>query len=96
MLLTNTQVFKLCKAFANNSSAIIKLSKTQLHKIGQSGGCLGRLLKSKVDKLYVDKLVCAPVDFSKLSDVVKTMFFKKMYITLRSKILKIKYLILIT
>ena len=44
LLLTNTQVSKLCKAFANNSSANIKLSKTQLHKIGQSGGFLGRLL----------------------------------------------------
>ena len=32
-LLTNTQVSKLQKAFANNSSANIKLSKTQLHKI---------------------------------------------------------------
>ena len=36
-LLTNTQVSKLRKAFANSSSANIKLSKTQLHKIGQSG-----------------------------------------------------------
>ena len=35
---------RLHKAFANNSSANIKLSKTQLHKIGQSGGFLGRLL----------------------------------------------------
>ena len=44
LLLTNTQVSKLRKAFANGSSANIKLSKTQLHKIGQSGGFLGRLL----------------------------------------------------
>ena len=44
MLLTNTQVSKLRKAFANNSSANIKLSKTQLHEIGQSGGFLGRPL----------------------------------------------------
>ena len=40
LLLTNTQVWKLCKAFANNSTANIKLLKTQLHKIGQSGGFL--------------------------------------------------------
>ena len=46
LLLTNTQVSKLRKAFANNSLASIKLSKTQLHKIGQSGGFLGRLLGS--------------------------------------------------
>ena len=43
-LLTNTQVSKLCKAFANGSSENINFSKTQLHKIGQSGGFLGRLL----------------------------------------------------
>ena len=35
LLLTNTQVSKLLKAFSNNSAANIKLSKTQLHKIGQ-------------------------------------------------------------
>ena len=44
LLFTNTQVSRLRKAFANGSSANIKLSKTQLHKIGQSGGFLGRLL----------------------------------------------------
>ena len=44
LLLTSTQVSKLCKAFANGSSANIKSSKTQLHKIGQSGEFLGRLL----------------------------------------------------
>ena len=46
MLLANTQVSKLCKAFANSSSANVKLSKTLLHKIEQgSGGVLGRLLR---------------------------------------------------
>ena len=44
LLLTNTNVSRLHKAFANNSSANINLSKTQLHEIGQSGGFLGRLL----------------------------------------------------
>ena len=44
LLLTNTQVSKHHKPFANGSSANIKLSKTQLHKIGQSGGFLGRPL----------------------------------------------------
>ena len=37
LLLTNAQVSKLCKTFTNNSSANIKLSKTQLHTKGQSG-----------------------------------------------------------
>ena len=44
--LTNTQVLRFGKAFANNSSANIELSKTQFHKIGQSGGILGRILGS--------------------------------------------------
>ena len=44
LLLTNTQVSIHRKAFANGLSANIKLSKTQLHKIGQSRGFLGRLL----------------------------------------------------
>ena len=34
-------------------------------------------LKSKVDKLDVDKLVPVPVDLSKLSDVVKNDVVKK-------------------
>ena len=34
----------LHKAFVDASSATIKLSKTQLHEIGQPGGYLGRLL----------------------------------------------------
>ena len=44
LLLTKRQVLKLRKAFANHSSADIKLSKTQLSKMIQSGGFLGRLL----------------------------------------------------
>ena len=43
-IITNTQVSQFHKTFANNSSANIKLSKTQLLKIGQSGGFLVRLL----------------------------------------------------
>ena len=43
LLLTRTPVSKLCKAFANVFSANIKLSKTKLDKIVQSGGFLGRL-----------------------------------------------------
>ena len=44
LLLTNRQVANLRKVFANNSSAGIKLSKTQLSKMIQSGGFHGRLL----------------------------------------------------
>ena len=44
LLLTNRQVSNLCKAFTNKSSTDIKVSKTQLSKMIQSGGFLGRLL----------------------------------------------------
>ena len=44
LLLTNRQVANLRKAFANHLSTDIKLSKTQLSKMIQSGGFLGRLL----------------------------------------------------
>ena len=44
LLLTNRQVSNLCKAFANNSLTDIKLSKTQLSEMIQSGGSFGRLL----------------------------------------------------
>ena len=50
LLLTNTQISRIYKTFGNNSSAVIKLSKTQLHKIRQLGRLLGTfpgpLLKS--------------------------------------------------
>ena len=44
LLSTNTQVSKLRIAFRSGSSANTKSSKTQLYKIGQSRGFLGRLL----------------------------------------------------
>ena len=44
LLLTNTQVSRPRKNFANGSSANLQLSKIPLHKLGQSGGFLGRLL----------------------------------------------------
>ena len=44
LLLTNRKVANLREAFANKSSTDIKLSKTQISKMIQSGGFLGRLL----------------------------------------------------
>ena len=44
LLSTKRRASSLRKAFANRSSADIKLSKTQLSKMIQSGGFLGRLL----------------------------------------------------
>ena len=44
LLLTNRQVANIRKAFAKNTSTDLKLSKTQLSKVIQSGGFLGNLL----------------------------------------------------
>ena len=44
LLLSNRQVTNLRKAFANNLSTDIKLLKTQISKMIQSGDFLGRLL----------------------------------------------------
>ena len=44
ILLTNRQVANLRKMFRNSSSTNIKLSKTELFKMIQSGGSFGRLL----------------------------------------------------
>ena len=59
MLLTNTQVSKIRETFANNSSANINLSKTELQNIGQSGGFSGRPLEPllKVGLLLIGNIV---------------------------------------
>ena len=44
LLLTGRKVSSIRKAFTNNSSVDIKFSKTQLSKIIQSGGFLGKFL----------------------------------------------------
>ena len=53
-------------------------------------------LKPDADKLDIDKSVPVLVDLSKLSDIVNNDVVKKMYILLRSKIWKVKYLTLLT
>ena len=44
-----TQVSRLLKAFTNNSSGNIKLSKTHLYEIGESGGFSGRRNCAKIE-----------------------------------------------
>ena len=85
MLLTNTQVSKLRKAFANNSSANIKLSKTQLHKIGQLGEFLGRLLgpllKSALPLIgyLLAKSVLIPLGLTAAESATDAAIHKKMF-----------------
>ena len=45
LLLSNTQVSRLRKAFANGSSANIKLSKTQSHKMGMIFRTIRRIFR---------------------------------------------------
>ena len=47
-------------------------------------------------ELDADKLKSVPVDLKKISDIIDKKVVKKMYIMLRSKILKTKYLVLLT
>ena len=47
-------------------------------------------MKSKVDKLRVDKLVLVTVDFSKLSDVVKNNVIKKDLYNAKIKNIEVK------
>ena len=54
LLLTDRQVSNLRKSFANNSSTDIKLSKTQLSKMKQSGGFLSRLLGPLLDSFRIN------------------------------------------
>ena len=69
LLLTNRQVANIRKAFANHSSIDIKLSKTQLSKMIQSGGFLGNLLGKLAGPLMkvampLAKNVLAPLGLS--------------------------------
>ena len=67
LLLTVRQVSRLCKIFANNSSANKKLSKTQLSKIVPWGEFLARLLRPLLKTgLYLMKNVLKPLTKSVL------------------------------
>ena len=85
LLLTNTQGSKLRKAFANNSSANIKLSKTHLQKIGQSGQFLGRLfgpllktgLPSIGNVLKTSKIVLIPLGVTAAASETDAAICKK-------------------
>ena len=88
LLLTNTQVSRLYKAFENNSSANIKLSKTQLHKIGQSDGFLvkylGPLLKTGLPLMknvlkQLTKSALIPLESTAASSATHVTIDKKMF-----------------
>ena len=94
LFLTNTQVSKLRKAFVSSPSAnVTKLSKTPLHKIGQSGGFLGRLLgpllKTGLPLIGnafkpLTNSVLTPLGLTAVASATDTAVHKKMFNVLQS------------
>ena len=83
LLLTNRQVANIRKAFAKNTSTDIKLSKTQLSKMIQSGGFLGNLLGKLAGPLMkvavpLAKNVLAPLGISAAMSAIDGSIKKKM------------------
>ena len=84
LLLTNRQVTNIRKAFAKNISTDIKLSKTQLSKMIQSGGFLGNLLGKLAGPLMkvampLAKNVLAPLGISAAMSAIDGSLKKKMF-----------------
>ena len=79
------------RSFRRNINIKVNLSnyatKTDLKNISQVDTSRFALkanivnLQTEVDKLDIDKLALVPVDLSKLSDVVKMILFKKLFLT---------------
>ena len=83
LLLTNRQVANIRKAFANHSSINIKLSKTQLSKMIQSGVFLGKLLGKLAGPLMkvampLAKNALAPLGLSATMSAIDGSIKKKM------------------
>ena len=83
LLLTYRPVANIHKAFANHSSIDIKLSKTQLSKMIQSGGFLGNLLGKLAGPLMkvaipLAKNVLAPLGLTAAMSAVDGSIKKKM------------------
>ena len=84
LLLTNRQVANICKAFAKNTSTDVKLSKTQLSKMIQSGGFLGNLLGKLAGPLMkvampLAKNALAPLGISAAMSAIDGSIKKKMF-----------------
>ena len=83
ILLTNRQFANIRKAFAKNTSTDIKLSKTQLSKMMQSGGFLGNLLGKLAGPLMkvampLAKNVLAPLELTAAMSAIDGSTKKKM------------------
>ena len=84
LLLTTRQNTKLCNAINNNSATDIKLSKTQIKKIIQSGGLLGKLLSKLAGSLIkvalpLAKNVLAPLGLTAAMSTIDGSIQKKIH-----------------
>ena len=84
MLLTTRQNTKLRNAYNNNSATDIKLSKTQIKKIIQSGGFLGKLLSKLAGSLMkvvlpLAKNVLAPLGLTAAISAIDGSIQKKIH-----------------
>ena len=91
LLLTNRQVANIRKAFAKNTSTDIKLSKTQLSKMIQSGGFLGNLLGKLAGPLMkvattLAKNVLAPLGLTAAMSAVDGSIKKRCLVLERPKV----------
>ena len=77
LLLTDRQVSKLCKYFANNSSGNIKLSKTQLSKVVQSRGFLDKILGSLLNTGRIARSVLIPLELKAAASATEQLFKRK-------------------
>ena len=84
LLLTNRQVANIRKGFANHSSTNIKLSKTQLSKMIQSGGFLEHLLRKLAGPLMkvampLAENILAPLGLTAAISAIDGSIKKKMF-----------------
>ena len=84
LLLTTRQKTKLRKAFNNNMSTDIKLSKAQITKIIQSGGFLGSLLSKLAGQLMkvavpLAKNILAPLGMTAAASAIDAGIQKKIH-----------------
>ena len=84
LLLTTRQKTKLRNAFNNNMPTDLKLSRTQISKIIQSGGFLGSLLSKSAGPLVkveipLAKNVLAPLGIAAAASAIDTRIQKKIH-----------------
>ena len=94
--LKNATGIDICKLAAKSDLVSFKaeVDKLDIEKLKSIPTNLSNL-KSEVDKLDIGKLKTTQVDLNKLSNIVKYVVKKDLY-NAKSKILRIKYLILLT